>query len=45
MEKVRIQDDLYTYVNEEKLNELVIPGDLPCIGGFQSIAVELEKLT
>ena len=44
MEKVRIQDDLYTYVNEEKLNELVIPGDLPCIGGFQSIAVELEKL-
>ena len=44
MEKVRIQDDLYTYVNEEKLNELVIPDDLPCIGGFQSIAVELEKL-
>ena len=25
MEKVRIQDDLYLYVNQEKIEELVIP--------------------
>ena len=25
MEKIRIQDDLYTYVNQAKLDELVIP--------------------
>ena len=44
MSKVRIQDDLYTYVNQEKLEELVIPDDQPCVGGFQTLAVELEKL-
>ena len=44
MEKIRIQDDLYTFVNQEKLEELIIPDDLPCIGGFQSIAIDLEKL-
>ena len=44
MEKVRIQDDLYTYVNQEKLEELVIPDDLPCTGGFQTLAVDVEKI-
>ena len=44
MSKVRIQDDLYTYVNQEKLEELVIPDDQPCAGGFQTLAVDLEKL-
>ena len=29
MEKIRIQDDLYTYVNQAKLDELVIPEDMP----------------
>ena len=43
MEKVRIQDDLYTYVNQEKLDELVIPDDQPCVGGFQTLAVDLEQ--
>ena len=43
MSKVRIQDDLYTFVNQEKLGQLVIPDDLPCVGGFQTLAVELEK--
>ena len=43
MSKVRIQDDLYTFVNQEKLDQLVIPDDLPCVGGFQTLAVELEK--
>jgi len=41
--KVRIQDDLYTYVNQEKLDELVIPDDQPCTGGFSSLAVDVEK--
>ena len=44
MEKVRIQDDLYTYVNQEKLEQLEIPADLPCVGGFQTIAIDVEKL-
>ena len=44
MEKVRIQDDLYTFVNQEKLEELVIPDDQPCTGGFNTLAVSVEKI-
>ena len=44
MDKVRIQDDLYHHVNQEKLDELVIPEDLPAIGGFNTLHVEVEKL-
>ncbi len=44
MEKVRIQDDLYTYVNQDKLNELVIPDDMPVAGGFAALSTDLEKL-
>ena len=43
-DKVRIQDDLYTYVNQEKLEELVIPDDQPSVGGFQTLAVDVEKI-
>ena len=43
MEKVRIQDDLYNYVNQEKLEQLVIPSDKPCTGGFSTLADEVEK--
>ncbi len=43
MEKVRIQDDLYTYVNQQKLDELVIPDDKPAVGGFNSLGDEVEK--
>ena len=44
MEKIRIQDDLYTYVNQEKLNELVIPEDMPVAGGFAALNTDVEKL-
>jgi len=44
MEKIRIQDDLYTYVNQEKLNELVIPDDMPMAGGFATLNTDVEKL-
>ncbi len=44
MEKVRIQDDLYHYVNQEKLDQLVIPDDMPVAGGFNELAVNVEKL-
>ncbi len=44
MEKVRIQDDLYTYVNQAKLEELVIPDDMPMTGGFATLSTEVEKL-
>ena len=44
MEKVRIQDDLYTYVNQEKLDQLVIPDDQPATGGFNILAKDVEKI-
>lgn len=44
MEKVRIQDDLYTYVNQAKLDELVIPDDMPVAGGFATLSTDVEKL-
>ena len=43
MEKIRIQDDLYTYVNQSKLEELVIPEDKPVAGGFAALSDEVEK--
>ena len=44
MEKIRIQDDLYTYINQEKLDELVIPDDMPVAGGFAALSTDVEKL-
>ncbi|MBR2384873.1 MAG: M13 family peptidase [Clostridia bacterium] len=44
MEKVRIQDDLFTYVNQETIDKLVIPDDKPTAGGFQVLADDVEKL-
>ena len=44
MEKIRIQDDLYTYVNQAKLEELVIPADMPVAGGFATLSTDVEKL-
>ena len=44
MEKVRIQDDLFTYVNQEKLDQLTIPDDLPSVGGFATLATEVRDL-
>ena len=44
MSKPRVQDDLYTYVNQEKLDQLVIPDDQPATGGFNILAKEVEKI-
>ena len=44
MENVRIQDDLYTYVNAKTLEELVIPDDKPMAGGFSELADSVEKV-
>ena len=44
MEKIRIPDDLYTYVNQEKLEQLVIPDDMPVAGGFATLSTDVEKL-
>ena len=44
MENVRIQDDLYMYVNGEKLDQLVIPDDKPVAGGFSELADGVEKI-
>ena len=44
MEKVRIQDDLYMFVNGETLENLVIPDDKPVAGGFSELADSVEKI-
>lgn len=44
MENIRIQDDLYTYVNQATLDELVIPDDKPTAGGFAKLADGVEKI-
>ncbi len=44
MEKIRIQDDLYMYVNGETLENLVIPDDKPMAGGFAELADGVEKI-
>ena len=44
MENIRIQDDLYTHVNQKKLEELVIPEDMPVMGSAMELMVGVEKL-
>ena len=40
---IRIQDNLYLYVNQEKLDQLVIPDDRPVAGGFAELHDNVEK--
>ena len=42
-ETVRVQDDLYQYVNGEWLKTAVIPADKPTTGGFSSLEEDVEK--
>ncbi len=44
MSEIRIQDDLYEYVNHDKLEELVIPDDKPTAGGFAELNKDVEKI-
>ncbi len=44
MENIRIQDDLYMYVNGETLDKLVIPDDKPCAGGFSQLDEGVEDI-
>ncbi len=44
MDNIRIQDDLYNFVNHEKLEQLVIPDDMPVAGGFAELNTDVEKL-
>lgn len=44
MEKLRIQDDLYEFVNHEWLEKAVIPADRPTAGGFSDLDIEVEKI-
>ena len=44
MEPIRIQDDLYTFVNQDALDKLVIPDDKPFAGGFAELADGVEKI-
>lgn len=40
---VRIQDDLYSYVNQKDLDKLTIPADRASIGGFADLDIGVEK--
>ena len=44
MENIRIQDDLYMHVNGETIENLVIPDDKPCAGGFNELSDGVEKI-
>lgn len=44
MSDIRIQDDLYRYVNDEWIAQAVIPSDQPSTGGFYVLHEDLEKL-
>lgn len=41
---IRIQDDLYMHVNQEWLENAVIPADKPATGGFINLDSDVEKL-
>ena len=40
---VRVQDDLYNYVNGEWMKTAVIPNDKPVTGGFVCLNDDVEK--
>ncbi len=42
MSTIRIQDDLYNYVNGEWIEQAVIPDDKPTVGGFADLADGVE---
>ena len=42
--KIRLQDDLYEYVNGEWLEKAVIPSDRPTTGGFSDLDQNVEKI-
>ena len=44
MENIRIQYDLYMFVNQETLDKLVIPDDKPFAGGFAELEDGVEKI-
>lgn len=41
---VRIQDDLYHFVNGAWLEKAVIPDDKPCSGGFADLDTGVEEV-
>ena len=43
MSDIRIQDDLFEYVNHDWIESAVIPDDKPTAGGFADLAVDVEK--
>lgn len=41
---LRAQDDLYAYVNDERLSQLTIPDDRVSVGGFADLDIGVEKI-
>lgn len=42
--EIRIQDDLYEYVNHDWIEKAVIPDDKPRVGGFSDLSDDVEKI-
>ncbi|MDO4198643.1 MAG: M13 family metallopeptidase [Erysipelotrichaceae bacterium] len=43
MSNIRIQDDLYEYVNGDFIEKAIIPDDKPLTGGFMDLSDEVER--
>ncbi|MCF0142297.1 MAG: M13 family peptidase [Parasporobacterium sp.] len=43
MNNIKIQDDLFSFVNQEWIDSAVIPEDKPSTGGFADLSTEVEK--
>lgn len=41
---VRLEDDLYNYVNGQWIKKTKIPADKPCVGGFVDLNDDVEKI-
>lgn len=42
--KIRVQDDLYKFVNQDWLDKAIIPDDKPVTGGFSDLDKQVEEL-
>lgn len=40
---IRVQDDLYQFVNKEWIDQAIIPDDKPMIGGFNDLNKQVEE--
>lgn len=42
--KIRIQDDLYQFINQDWIDKAIIPDDKPMVGGFNDLSQQVEEI-